>query len=279
MVTARRAWPIRCTGRSPMICAARSRLVNCRPAASWLPRPSLRELYRASAHGPRCDQGADDPRAGGDQTRPGHVRRATRSAPFVTTLTRCWAATAVPGTIPGSVRCWVTRRRREATSPDRNQPAWPTGGQGVAAHRGRHDREPASAAVPRREGVVAADLVLPDAARRAGRHPPPPGAQHRGNGVVPGERLAVERAGYRDTITVRIPDRRGRLLAPSRRRRVSVVETRRTAFDHQTAIRLTVSVYRRIGTVCHQRGRCARQHRRPGHIATAPHHAPAMVRR
>ena len=54
---------------------------NSRPAASLATRDQAAGAVPGlTQHGPRCDQGADDPRAGGDQTRPGHVRRATDPA-------------------------------------------------------------------------------------------------------------------------------------------------------------------------------------------------------
>jgi GntR family transcriptional regulator len=59
------------------------------------------------------------------------------------------------------------------------------------------------------------------------------------------ETLGIKQAGYRDTITVRTPDEAetGFFRLPDDGR-VSVVETRRTAFDEQgTPVRLTISVY------------------------------------
>ena len=60
-----------------------------------------------------------------------------------------------------------------------------------------------------------------------------------------GEALGLEQAGYRDMITVRAPDTgRAAFFKLPDDGRVSVVETRRTAFDaHGTPVRLTVSVY------------------------------------
>jgi GntR family transcriptional regulator len=60
-----------------------------------------------------------------------------------------------------------------------------------------------------------------------------------------GEMLGIKQAGYHDTITVRAPDNveAGFFKLPDDGR-VSVIETRRTAFDEQgTPVRLTVSVY------------------------------------
>lgn len=59
------------------------------------------------------------------------------------------------------------------------------------------------------------------------------------------ETVGVKQAGYRDTITVRPPDNveTGFFRLPEDGR-ISIIETRRTAFDEQgTPIRLTVSVY------------------------------------
>ena len=59
------------------------------------------------------------------------------------------------------------------------------------------------------------------------------------------EEVGIKQVGYRDTITVRAPDNveTGFFKLPDDGR-VSVIETRRTAFDEQgTPIRLTVSVY------------------------------------
>ena len=59
------------------------------------------------------------------------------------------------------------------------------------------------------------------------------------------ETLGIKQAGYRDTITVRAPDHveAGFFKLPDDGR-ISIIETRRTAFDEQGApIRLTVSVY------------------------------------
>jgi GntR family transcriptional regulator len=57
--------------------------------------------------------------------------------------------------------------------------------------------------------------------------------------------LGIKQAGYRDTITVRVPDQveAGFFKLPDDGR-ISIIETRRTAFDEQgMPIRLTVSVY------------------------------------
>jgi GntR family transcriptional regulator len=67
------------------------------------------------------------------------------------------------------------------------------------------------------------------------------------NGTVPylEETLGIKQAGYRDTITVRAPDNveAGFFKLPDDGR-ISIIETRRTAFDEQgTPVRLTVSVY------------------------------------
>jgi len=57
--------------------------------------------------------------------------------------------------------------------------------------------------------------------------------------------LGIKQAGYRDTITVRAPDNvEAGFFKLSEDGRISIIETRRTAFDEQgTPIRLTVSVY------------------------------------
>jgi GntR family transcriptional regulator len=59
------------------------------------------------------------------------------------------------------------------------------------------------------------------------------------------ETAGIKQVGYRDTITVRAPDApEARFFRLADDGRVSVVETRRTAFDEQgVAIRLTVSTY------------------------------------
>ena len=59
------------------------------------------------------------------------------------------------------------------------------------------------------------------------------------------ETLGIKQAGYRDTITVRAPDNvEAAFFKLPDDGRVSVIETRRTAFDEQgTPFRLTVSVY------------------------------------
>lgn len=59
------------------------------------------------------------------------------------------------------------------------------------------------------------------------------------------ESLGVEQAGYRDVITVRAPDQtEANFFRLPGDGRVSVIETRRTAFDSSgTPIRLTISVY------------------------------------
>jgi GntR family transcriptional regulator len=59
------------------------------------------------------------------------------------------------------------------------------------------------------------------------------------------ENLGIKQAGYRDTITVRAPDNvEAAFFRLPDDGRISIVETRRTAFDEQGApIRLTVSVY------------------------------------
>lgn len=60
-----------------------------------------------------------------------------------------------------------------------------------------------------------------------------------------GEALGLKQAGYRDTITVRAPDKveAGFFRLPDDGR-ISIIETRRTAFDENgTPVRLTVSVY------------------------------------
>ena len=59
------------------------------------------------------------------------------------------------------------------------------------------------------------------------------------------EELGIKQVGYRDTITVRAPDNveAGFFRLPDDGR-ISIVETRRTAFDEQgTPVRLTVSIY------------------------------------
>ena len=60
-----------------------------------------------------------------------------------------------------------------------------------------------------------------------------------------GETLGIKQAGYRDTITVRAPDNvEAAFFKLPDDGRISVIETRRTAFDEQgTPVRLTVSVY------------------------------------
>ena len=59
------------------------------------------------------------------------------------------------------------------------------------------------------------------------------------------EALGIKQVGYRDTITVRAPDHvEAAFFKLPDDGRVSVIETRRTAFDEQgTPVRLTVSVY------------------------------------
>jgi GntR family transcriptional regulator len=59
------------------------------------------------------------------------------------------------------------------------------------------------------------------------------------------ETLGIKQAGYRDTITVRAPDEvETRFFRLPDDGRISVIETRRTAFDeHGTPVRLTISVY------------------------------------
>jgi GntR family transcriptional regulator len=59
------------------------------------------------------------------------------------------------------------------------------------------------------------------------------------------EALGIKQAGYRDIITVRAPDNvEAAFFRLPEDGRVSIIETRRTAFDEQaTPIRLTVSVY------------------------------------
>jgi GntR family transcriptional regulator len=59
------------------------------------------------------------------------------------------------------------------------------------------------------------------------------------------ETLGIKQAGYRDTITVRAPDKvETDFFKLPEDGRVSVIETRRTAFDGEgTPVRLTVSVY------------------------------------
>jgi GntR family transcriptional regulator len=57
--------------------------------------------------------------------------------------------------------------------------------------------------------------------------------------------LGIKQVGYRDTITVRAPDNvEAAFFKLPEDGRISIIETRRTAFDeHQTPVRLTVSVY------------------------------------
>jgi GntR family transcriptional regulator len=59
------------------------------------------------------------------------------------------------------------------------------------------------------------------------------------------ETLGIKQAGYRDTITVRPPDNvEAAFFKLPDDGRISIIETRRTAFDEQsTPVRLTVSVY------------------------------------
>jgi GntR family transcriptional regulator len=59
------------------------------------------------------------------------------------------------------------------------------------------------------------------------------------------ETLGIKQAGYRDTITVRAPDNvESAFFKLPDDGRISIIETRRTAFDEQgTPVRLTVSVY------------------------------------
>jgi GntR family transcriptional regulator len=59
------------------------------------------------------------------------------------------------------------------------------------------------------------------------------------------QELGIKQAGYRDTITVRAPDNvEAAFFKLPEDGRVSIIETRRTAFDEQGApVRLTVSVY------------------------------------
>jgi GntR family transcriptional regulator len=59
------------------------------------------------------------------------------------------------------------------------------------------------------------------------------------------ETLGIKQAGYRDTITVRAPDNvESTFIKLPDDGRISIIETRRTAFDEQgTPVRLTVSVY------------------------------------
>jgi GntR family transcriptional regulator len=58
-------------------------------------------------------------------------------------------------------------------------------------------------------------------------------------------KLGIKQVGYRDTITVRAPDKvEATFFKLPDDGRISIIETRRTAFDEQgTPIRLTVSVY------------------------------------
>ena len=58
-------------------------------------------------------------------------------------------------------------------------------------------------------------------------------------------RIGIKQAGYRDVITVRAPDEtETTFFKLPDDGRVSVIETRRTAFDeHGTPFRLTLSVY------------------------------------
>lgn len=66
-----------------------------------------------------------------------------------------------------------------------------------------------------------------------------------GTVVYLGRSVGIKQAGYRDTITVRAPDNveAGFFKLPDDGR-ISIIETRRTAFDEQgTPVRLTVSVY------------------------------------
>jgi GntR family transcriptional regulator len=66
-----------------------------------------------------------------------------------------------------------------------------------------------------------------------------------GTVVYLGEALGIKQAGYRDTITIRAPDDvEAAFFKLPNHGRISVIETRRTAFDEQgTPVRLTVSVY------------------------------------
>jgi GntR family transcriptional regulator len=59
------------------------------------------------------------------------------------------------------------------------------------------------------------------------------------------DKLGIKQAGYRDTITVRAPDSvETAFFKLPEDGRISIIETRRTAFDEQgTPVRLTVSVY------------------------------------
>jgi GntR family transcriptional regulator len=59
------------------------------------------------------------------------------------------------------------------------------------------------------------------------------------------EALGIKHAGYRDTVIVRAPDNvETAFFKLPEDGRISIIETRRTAFDEQgTPIRLTVSVY------------------------------------
>ena len=59
------------------------------------------------------------------------------------------------------------------------------------------------------------------------------------------ETLGIKQAGYRDTLTVRAPDNvESAFFKLPDDGRISIIETRRTAFDEQgTPVRLTVSVY------------------------------------
>ena len=270
----------RCTGRSPRISAARSRPVNCRPAPSC--RPSWNSGRSTTRRGiPSATPSSGSSPGGLVETRPGpgHIRRQ-KIVPFVTTLT------GDPRGIGGEGDIYLNEVRAPLRAGDRSAPPRgrdPAGGQltrggteadegptVVSRHQERHiDGTPWSL----QTSFYPLSLVQRGATRLIDAND-----IQQGSVEYLRESAGIKQVGYRDTMKVRPPDAtEARFFGLADDGRVSVIETRRTAFDETGAPSGSRSACtRRTGTSSPSTsGRCpTRSLPRPPRMASRPRPRP-----
>jgi GntR family transcriptional regulator len=217
-----------------------------RPGEQLMTELELREKYSASRNTIR-DAIKSLVTRGLVETRPGQGTFVVETiVPFVTTLSG--AAETGGGEGPTYTKEVTARLRRPNTTPlqvgihEAGSPATaelllPEGSPVVSRHQQRFiDDIPWSL----QTSFYPMSLVQQGASRLIQA-----GDIAEGTVIYLSEALGIKQAGYRDTITVRAPDKveAGFFRLPDDGR-ISIIETRRTAFDEQgTPVRLTVSVY------------------------------------
>ena len=241
-------WQTRCTGRSPRICADRSRR-EIRPGSQLPTELELRDnSYNASRNTVR-DAIKWLTTLGLVETRPGQGTFVVQKIdPFVTTLSGD-PKTGFGGGEGTSYMSEVTNRKRTPTTSESGRDpggrattsprSWggPTGAWSSAGTKRRFHR---------RHLLVDADVLLPDGFRGARC-----GAAHVPEDIAEGtvqylaDTLGIHQVGYRDWLAVRAPDgNETDFFKLSSDGRTSIVEISRTAFDgNGQPMRLTVTVY------------------------------------